>query len=49
MVAIVKVQQSSQNTSINLPKDVREALNIVKGDKLLVTVKDNQMIIEKIV
>lgn len=47
MKKTVKVQASSTNTYINLPKEVRELLDIKKGDTLLVEVKDNKIIISK--
>lgn len=43
----VKVQASSTNTYINLPKEIREELNIKKGDTLLLVVKDKKIIITK--
>jgi AbrB family looped-hinge helix DNA binding protein len=46
---IVKVQQNSSNTSVSIPRDIREALSIKKGDKMLMTVtKDNKILLEKI-
>lgn len=43
----VKVQATQTNTFINLPKEIREQLDIKKGDTLLLTVKDGKIIISK--
>lgn len=47
MKATVKVQAGKTNTFISIPKEIRELLNIEKGDVLLLSVKDNKIIIEK--
>ena len=47
MKTTVKVQASGNNVYINLPKDLREQLDIKKGDILLLTLKDGKIVIEK--
>ncbi|HSQ87966.1 AbrB/MazE/SpoVT family DNA-binding domain-containing protein [Romboutsia sp.] len=47
MKSTVKVQANKSNTFINIPKEMREALDIKKGDTLLLIVKDGKIIIEK--
>ncbi len=47
MKATVKVQTSGNNVYINLPKELREQLDIKKGDILLLTLKDGKIVIEK--
>lgn len=44
---IVKVQQTKSNTFINLPREIRESLNLLKGDKVLLRVEDGKVILEK--
>lgn len=45
MKKTVKVQQSGTNTTISLPKDFADKLNIKKGDTLLLELKENGEII----
>ena len=47
MKSTVKVQANSRNTWINLPKEIREHLDIKKGDVLLLRVEDGKIIVEK--
>ena len=47
MKSTVKVQSNKSNTWINLPKEIRELLDIKKGDTLLLTLKDGKIVIEK--
>lgn len=47
MKATVKVQANKSNTWVNIPKEIRELLDIKKGDTVLVTVKDGKIVIEK--
>ena len=47
MKATLKVQATKTNVTVNIPKEIREALDIKKGDTLLLTVKDGKIIIEK--
>ena len=47
MKSTVKVQANKSNTWINLPREIRELLNIKKGDTLLLKVEDGNIIIEK--
>ena len=49
MKATVKVQQTSSNTLINIPKSIRDIFKIEKGETLIIeTVGDNEIIIKKI-
>ena len=49
MKATVKVQQTSSNTIINIPKSIRDIFKITKGETLIIeTVGDNEIIIKKI-
>jgi len=49
MKATVKVQQTSSNTIINIPKSIRDIFKIQKGETLIIeTVGDNEIIIKKI-
>lgn len=43
----VKVQATSSNVFINLPKEIREELDIKKGDTLLLRVENGKIVIEK--
>ena len=47
MKSTVKVQETKTNTFINLPKEMKEALRIKKGDTLLLKVIDGKIVIEK--
>jgi AbrB family looped-hinge helix DNA binding protein len=47
MKSTVKVQETKTNTFINLPKEMKEALGIKKGDTLLLKVIDDKIVIEK--
>ena len=47
MKSTVKVQETKTNTFINLPKEMKEALGIKKGDTLLLKVIDGKIVIEK--
>lgn len=47
MKSTVKVQASGKNVFINLPKELREELDLKKGDTVLITVKDGKLIVEK--
>ena len=47
MKSTVKVQANKSNTWINIPKEIREVLDIKKGDSLVLAVKDGKIIIEK--
>ena len=47
MKATVKVQANKSNTWVNIPKEIREILDIKKGDTLLLEVKDGKIIIGK--
>ena len=47
MKSTVKVQANKSNSWINIPKEIREMLDIKKGDTLLLAVKDGKIIIEK--
>ena len=47
MKSTVKVQATKTNTFINIPKEIRELLDIQKGDTLLLKVEDGKIIIEK--
>lgn len=44
---IVKVQSCKTNVYMNLPRETREALDIKKGDKILLKVVDGKLIAEK--
>jgi len=49
MKATVKVQQTSSNTLINIPKSIRDIFKLEKGETLIIeTVGDNEIIIKKI-
>ncbi|MBA7556148.1 hypothetical protein ES705_48847 [subsurface metagenome] len=37
----------SEKGQITIPKEVRERLNILKGDKIIVYLKDNELILKK--
>ena len=45
MQKTVKLQKAGTNTTISLPKDFAEKLNIKKGDTLLLELKENGEII----
>jgi AbrB family looped-hinge helix DNA binding protein len=47
MKSTVKVQATKSNVFINLPKEMREELDIKKGDTLLLKVENGKIIIEK--
>ena len=47
MKSTVKVQANKSNTWVNIPKEIRELLDIKKGDTLLLEVKDGKIIIGK--
>jgi AbrB family looped-hinge helix DNA binding protein len=47
LVKIISVQETGRNTFFNIPKEVKEELNIKKGDKLLVKLEDGRIILEK--
>ena len=50
MIKTVKIQSNNKtngNVYINLPKEMREALNMKKGDTLLLRLEDNKIIITK--
>lgn len=47
MKATAKVQATKTNTFINIPKEIREMLDIKKGDTVLLTAKDGKLVIEK--
>jgi len=46
MEIITKVTVSEKGQII-IPKEVRDRLNIVKGDKIIVYLKDNEIILKK--
>jgi len=43
----VKVQQTSRNTFANIPKEIREHLNLGKGDILNFRIKDDGTVVLK--
>ena len=47
MKSTVKVQATKTNVFINLPKEMRDLLEIKKGDTLLLTLIDGKIVIEK--
>ena len=47
MKSTVKVQANKSNTWINLPKEIRELLNIKKGDTLILKDEEGKINIEK--
>jgi len=44
IIAKITVSEKGQ---ITIPKEVRERLNILKGDKFIVYLKDNEIILKK--
>lgn len=48
MKASVRVQQTSKNTTINIPKAIKEELKIDKGDLLLLEVVEGKIVITKL-
>ncbi len=44
IIAKITVSEKGQ---ITIPKEVRERLNILKGDKIIVFLKDNEIILKK--
>ena len=49
MIKTVKVQHNNQNTSVNIPKEIREIFKIEKGETVLIeTVSDREIVIKKI-
>ncbi len=44
IIAKITVSEKGQ---ITIPKEVRERLNILKGDKIIVYLKDNEIILKK--
>ncbi|MCK4380544.1 MAG: AbrB/MazE/SpoVT family DNA-binding domain-containing protein [Candidatus Lokiarchaeota archaeon] len=44
IIAKITVSEKGQ---ITIPKEVRERLNILKGDKIIVYLKDNEIIMKK--
>lgn len=49
MLSTVKVQQTKTNTIINLPKDIRKAFAVEKGDIVIIeTISENEIKIKKV-
>ncbi len=44
IIAKITVSEKGQ---ITIPKEVRERLNILRGDKIIVYLKDNEIILKK--
>lgn len=46
-IETVKVQECKTNVYMNIPRETRESLNIKKGDKLLLKVVGDELIVKK--
>ncbi len=45
---IVSVSKLNEKGQITIPKEIRERLNLIQGDKLAFKIKENQIIITKL-
>ncbi|MFW6110818.1 MAG: AbrB/MazE/SpoVT family DNA-binding domain-containing protein [Thermoproteota archaeon] len=48
MVRVLAVVKVTRNSQITIPKKVREALGITRGDRVTVRVEGNRVVVEKI-
>lgn len=47
MKSIIKVQSNSKTVSVNIPKHMVEKMNLKKGDRVLIELKEDNSIVIK--
>lgn len=45
MKSIIKVQSNNKTVSVNIPKHMVEKINLKKGDRVLIELKENNSIV----